>query len=68
MFGCAQIVTLGICIFFSGETTIKTCEEINKARGGTMLIDEAYQLVPPDSTKDFGPEAVDAIMQTIEVE
>jgi hypothetical protein len=31
-----------------------------------MLIDEAYQLSPPDGTKDFGAEAVEAVMQSIE--
>lgn len=39
---------------------------INRARGATLLIDEAYQLSPPDMTKDFGLEAVETIMGVIE--
>ena len=31
-----------------------------------MLVDEAYQLTPEDSPRDFGPEALEAIMTTIE--
>ena len=39
---------------------------INGARGATLLIDEAYQLSPPDSARDFGREAVEAMMGTVE--
>jgi hypothetical protein len=51
---------------FAGETAEKTTNEINSARGGTMLVDEAYQLVPLDSRRDFGVEAIETIMATIE--
>ena len=30
------------------------------------MVDEAYQLAPPDSQRDFGREALEAIMDTIE--
>ena len=39
---------------------------IKRARGATLLVDEAYQLTPEDSPRDFGPEAVETIMKTIE--
>lgn len=45
---------------------MKTEGVINKARGGTLLVDEAYQLIPPNSPRDSGIEAVEAIMSTIE--
>lgn len=48
-----------------GETAIKTGEEIRKASGGTILIDEAYELTPPDASRDFGQEAVEEVMKSI---
>lgn len=39
---------------------------INEARGATLMVDEAYQLTPPDPGRDFGVEAVETIMNTIE--
>jgi len=47
---------------------MKTSSEIDKARGGTLLIDEAYQLMPPESPRDFGLEALETIMASIEGE
>ena len=49
-----------------GETAEKTREVLNKASGGTLLIDEAYRLVPEEPSKDFGPEALETIMSVIE--
>lgn len=39
---------------------------IDRARGATLLVDEAYQLTPKDSTRDFGIEALETIMGVIE--
>jgi len=40
---------------------------INVARGATLLVDEAYQLIPRDgSGRDFGYEAVETLMGCIE--
>ena len=39
---------------------------LEDAAGGTLLIDEAYRLVPQNSSRDFGREAMDTIMATIE--
>ena len=33
--------------------------------GGVIFIDEAYTLTPPESGKDFGPHAVNAIMRVM---
>jgi SpoVK/Ycf46/Vps4 family AAA+-type ATPase len=40
------------------QTSKKTTEAIEKARGGILFIDEAYILYKEDSLGDFGPEAV----------
>ena len=53
-------------IFVSGETALKTERAIERARGATMLIDEAYRLVPAGSHRDTGLEALETIMATIE--
>ena len=39
---------------------------MDDARGGTLLIDEAYQLMPVDSDIDTGIEALEATMDTNE--
>ena len=49
-----------------GETSQKTSSVINDARGGTLFVDEVYRLVPPDSTRDFGPQAKNTLMGCIE--
>lgn len=51
---------------FTGETAEKTTQVINRSRGGTLLIDEAYQLMPQGAGRDFGIEAVEAIMLVTE--
>jgi hypothetical protein len=48
-----------------GETAQLTRAKIEEARGGVLFIDEAYQLMPKDSTRDFGKEAVETIMNAL---
>ena len=48
------------------ETAKKASVVLSKAAGGTLLVDEAYRLVPPDSPRDYGLEAVGTIMAVIE--
>lgn len=45
---------------------MKTTTVINTARGATLLVDEAYQLAPRESPRDFGIEAIETIMGVIE--
>ncbi|PKO95019.1 MAG: AAA family ATPase, partial [Bacteroidetes bacterium HGW-Bacteroidetes-9] len=48
---------------YIGETAPMTKEVIEKARGGILLIDEAYSLaVKSDDNKDFGREVIEAIL------
>ena len=47
---------------FVRQTGKNTKEFIEKARGGILFIDEAYMLYKDDSTNDFGPEAISALI------
>ncbi len=52
---------------FIGQTAEKTKQIIDKAIGGTLLIDEAYSLVKKgDSGSDFGKEAIDTLLKRME--
>jgi len=46
-----------------GQTGPKTRKMIEQARGGVLFVDEAYRLVKSADGKDFGPEAIEEIMQ-----
>lgn len=37
--------------------------QVEEARGGVLFIDEAYRLTPADSSKDYGKEAVETLME-----
>lgn len=56
----------GLVAGFVGQTAIKTDEQINKAKDGVLFIDEAYTLVPENSSNDFGRESVDTILKRME--
>ncbi len=56
----------GLVSGYVGQTAEKTNKVIDKAIGGTLFIDEAYALIKPDDEKDFGKEAVDALLKRME--
>lgn len=51
---------------YVGQTALKTREEIDKAKGGILFIDEAYALSRSSSSKDFGTEAIDELVSAME--
>ena len=50
---------------YIGHTAQKTREQIRKAIGGILFIDEAYSLAR-GGEKDFGKEAIDALVKAME--
>lgn len=55
----------GLVAGFVGQTATKVTEVFEKADGGVLLIDEAYSLIR-GGEKDFGREAIDAVVKNVE--
>ncbi|ODS56439.1 MAG: hypothetical protein ABS36_08630 [Acidobacteria bacterium SCN 69-37] len=51
---------------YIGHTAQQTKGVIARAMDGVLFIDEAYTLAPPDADKDFGAEAVAALLTEME--
>ncbi|MBC9783805.1 AAA family ATPase [Heliobacterium chlorum] len=49
---------------YIGHTAIKAREQVKKALGGVLFIDEAYSLAR-GGEKDFGKEAVDSLIKAM---
>ncbi|MCI8539751.1 MAG: AAA family ATPase [Oscillospiraceae bacterium] len=56
----------GLVAGYVGQTAIKTGEVIQKALGGVLFIDEAYALVSQEGTNDFGREAIEVLLKSME--
>ena len=50
---------------YVGHTAPKTKEQLNKARGGILFMDEAQHLYKPDNERDYGAEAIELLLQVI---
>lgn len=51
---------------YVGHTAPKTKEQLQKAQGGILFIDEAHHLYKPDNERDYGVEAVELLLQVME--
>ena len=51
---------------YVGHTAPKTKAVLHRALGGVLLIDEAYYLYRAGSERDYGPEAIEILLQVME--
>ena len=51
---------------YVGQTAINVREVVEQALGGVLFIDEAYALISPDASNDYGSEAVDTLVKMME--
>jgi len=51
---------------YIGQSLPRVNKVIAKAKGGILLIDEAYSIVRSDSTRDYGYEVVDHLVKVME--
>ena len=51
---------------YIGHTAPKTKEVLKRAMGGVLFIDEAYYLYRPENERDYGQEAIEILLQTME--
>ena len=60
-----EVDRAGLVAGFVGQTATKVAEVFDEADGGVLLIDEAYSLTR-GGEKDFGREAIDAVVKNVE--
>jgi len=51
---------------YVGHTAPKTREQLQKAQGGILFIDEAHHLYKPNNERDYGAEAIELLLQVME--
>ena len=59
-----EVDRAGLVAGYVGQTALKTQEQIQKALGGVLFIDEAYALAQKDDA--FGQEAINTLLKAME--
>ena len=56
----------GMVAGYVGQTALKVQDVIKQALGGVLFIDEAYALTPENPSNDYGLEAIDTLVKSME--
>lgn len=60
-----EVDRAGLVAGYVGQTALKTQEQIQKAMGGILFVDEAYSLAS-GGENDFGREAIETLLKAME--